>query len=524
MHLKYLLISIALLFTINTIGQKNQQASNKELTDYYLESWNTNLDSTMSSWIVKRNLTDGERKARAELVGIPGYSEMECQKYITDIHSTIPMRYHPRVNQIVTTFLNQNGSLGIGLAYSEYLDSEFEKLLTEANLPLELKHLPLALSAMNNKAFNKVGAAGQWQLMYTNARRQGLRVDSYVDERLAIHKSAKAAISELKILFELYKNWELTLAAYACGPTNVNKAIRRNNNQFDFYEIYASLPEYNRDIVPAFTAACIVAHHQEAFNIKKPNWDFTVKVDTVEVSSRLHFIQLERILKISIEELQFLNPQYKYDIVPAIDEVFEVLLPAGNLEKFNELEDSIYHFQDTILFQLKKAVVLPPAAKGRHYARYEPELPPDNSTLLYYTIRSGDNLGYISSWYGVKVREIEDWNNIYDPRRLKLGKKLKIYVPKNKAAYYKPVNDLSFEQKQKRVGKTVSAGSKTAAPKKEEPLGKDFFWYTVRSGESPYTIAKKYNGVSADDILRWNSIKDPRNIKVGQKLKIKKIK
>jgi len=415
-------------------------------------------------------------------------------------------------------------ALGQALAYADYLAPVFEQALKKEGLPMVLKNLPFALSCLHSKATNKIGDGGVWQLKYANGRRQGLRIDSYVDERRDLTDASQAAARELKSFYDLYEqNWELALAAYACGPTNVNKAIRRNNNQLNIDSIYKSLPDYGRDIVAAFSASCLINQFSKELGISKIPLDFKMEVDTIAISQRLHFIQIQDLMQIPIAELRYLNPKYKFDIVPAVHEVLYLFLPKGTMAKFNELEDSIYHYKDTILFNLKKAVILPPAAKGRHYARYEPELPPDNSTLLHYTIKSGDNLGYIASWYGVKVRQIEDWNNIYDPRRLKLGKKLKIYVPDKKAAYYKGVNAMSFEQKQKRVGKTVAAKKKQQA-KKEEPLGKDFFWYTVKSGESPYTIAKKYSGVSADDILRWNNIKDARSIDVGQKLKIKKVR
>lgn len=523
--MKYALLSI-LFFLISghLFSQKNKQTSDLERGNYHQKFWNTNLDSLSESWIIKKNSSPAQSKAQSENSSPILLSKEKYNQYFNELVTDLPLNNHPKVEEILNSILLQKKDLGIALSYSDYLSVEFEKALKQNALPTQLKYLPLTLSALNVKAINKTGAGGVWLMMYANARRQGLRVDSYVDERRDIHLATQGAVRELKSYFELYKDWELALAAYICGPTNVNKAIRRNNNKFDFYTIYSSLPDYGRDIVPALTAISIVNQFANELELNKPQWDYYQKVDTIEVSKRLHFIQIQDIMNIPINELRHLNPKYKFDIVPAIDEVFHLYLPAGNIALFNELEDSIYNYKDTILFNLKKPVVLPPAAKGRHYARYEPELPPDNSALVHYTIKSGDNLGYISSWYGVKVRQIEDWNNIYDPRRLKLGRKLKIYVPEKKASYYKVVDELSFEQKQKRVGKATSASNTKTQPKKEEPLGKDFFWYTVRSGESPYTIAKKYPGVTSDDILRWNNITNPRNIKVGQKLKIKRIK
>lgn len=219
-----------------------------------------------------------------------------------------------------------------------------------------------------------------------------------------------------------------------------------------------------------------------------------------------------------MDTLTFLNAQYKQDIIPAVSEVYNVLIPKAYLAKFNELEDSVYKFQDSILFAISKPVILPPPSKNRHYASFEPEQIPDGSAKILYTLKSGDNLGYISSWFDVKIRQIEDWNNIYDPRRLRAGKKIKIYVDVEKKSYYSKLETMSFAEKQKRVGKTVKAKS----VKKVEPLGKDWFYHTVKSGESPSVIAGKYKNVSTDDILRWNNITNARSIQIGQKLKIKK--
>jgi len=521
-YLRHTILSVVFILCSWTVSAQQNPTSEQ---DYYAAFWLKNTDSLKNAWIIQKQLPKTYGKAAAELGNQTTISPEKLDKYIAKLDTGISFQNTSRVANLISIYLQHKDRLEIGLTYSEFLRTEFENALRQNGLPLILRNLPLALSAMNNKAIGKTGAGGLWQMMYANGRRESLRIDSYVDERRDIHLASIAAAKELKAFYKLYQNWDLALAAYTCGPTNVNKAIRRNDNQMDFYRIYASLPDYGRDVVPALTAISILEKFPKDFGLHKLNLDFLIPTDTIEVSKRLHFAQIQDIMHIPIEELRYLNPKYKFDIVPAIDEVFYIYLPAGKLSEFNELEDSIYHYKDTVLFNLKKPVVLPPAAKGRHYARYEPELPPDNSTLLHYTIKSGDNLGYIASWYGVKVREIEDWNNIYDPRRLKLGRKLKIYVPEDKANYYKGVDAMTFEQKQKRVGKSVSSSeSASHAPKKEEPLGKDFFWYTVKSGESPYTIAKKYPGVSSDDILRWNNISNARNIKVGQKLKIKRVK
>ncbi len=490
-----------------------------ESDDYYLNFWKQNLDSLN----IETDMPARFQMTYASQI-IPGYSETDFKEIISQLKSDLPLRYDSRVGDILSFYIQNGDKTAFALAYSEQLGEQFQKQLKAASLPTTLKYLPLALTAMNNKALGKTGAAGLWQLMYSTGRKEGLNIDSYVDERRNIEKSTTAAISELKQLYNLYQNWELALGAYACGPSNVNKSIRRLQNQQDYYILYSNLPEFGRDIVPALTAAAILSQFHDDFKIKIPKIDFNIIVDTVEISQRLHFKQLNGVLNISLDTLRFLNPQYKLDIVPAINQVYTIYLPQGNLIKFNALEDSIYHYKDSLLFELKKPMILPPPSKERHYAKYEPQRVPDGSALLYYHIKSGDNLGFVAAWYNVKVRQIEDWNNIYDPRRIQIGKKLKIYVPEDKVNYYRKVDELSYDEKQKRVGKTSNSttNTKTTAKKKEEPLGSDWFYHTVKSGESPYIIAKKYNGVSPEDILRWNNIEDARYIQIGQKLKIKK--
>lgn len=485
--------------------------------DYYLNFWQQNLDSLNECAQNTLHITP-----ISPAKNIPGYNEKNYKELINQLNGDIPLRYDSRVGDILSFYIQNAEKTAFAISYSNYLSTKFSSELEKAGLPKSLKYLPLAISAMNKKAMNKAGAEGLWQLKYSAARKEGLNINSYIDERRNIDKSTAAAIAELKQLYGLYQNWDLALGAFACGPSNINKSIRRVNNQMDYYVIYPLLPDFGRDIIPAFTAAALISQYPEDFGLKIPEIDFSIPIDTLEVSQRLHFVQLNKVIGIPLDTLRFLNPEYKNNIVPAINKVYYIMIPKGYLAEFNKYEDSIYHYKDSLLFELKKSVILPPPSKERHYAKYEPERIPDGSALVYYHIKSGDNLGYVASWYGVKNSQIEDWNNVYDPRRLQIGKKLKIYVPEEKENYYKTFDNLSFQEKQKRIGKASSSSSQKTTKKPEEPLGKDWFYHTVKSGESPYTIAKKYKGVSADDILRWNNIKNPKYIKPGQKLKIKK--
>ncbi len=510
-HLRHIIFTTLILIVFNSLAQKKNITN--QVNDYYIQQWNKNLVSLIND--DSNSLVSSAAFVEHNLLSI---SDFKYDKYISNIDSDIELKYDTRVGEILNNYIQNGKNTGKALSYSHFLAVDFETALKEAKLPITLKYLPFALSAMNNLAVEKTGAAGLWQLRYSAARKEGLNIDSYVDERRDIKKATTAAVSELKQLYQIYKNWDLAIAAYTCGASNVNKSILRSNNQMSYDSIYTLLPDFGKDIIPALTASVILHNFADSLNICNNNISFEIDIDTLEVSQQLHLKQLNGVLGISMDTLTFLNPQYKQDIIPAVSEVYNVIIPKHYLAKFNELEDSVYKFQDSLLFDISKPVILPPPSKNRHYAKYEPEQVPDGSAKIIYTIKSGDNLGYISSWFDVKVRQIEDWNNIYDPRRIRAGKKIKIYVDLEKKSYYKKLETMSFSQKQKREGKTVKAKS----TKKAEPLGKDWFYHTVKSGESPSVIAGKYKNVSTDDILRWNNIKDARSIQIGQKLKIKK--
>ena len=246
--------------------------------------------------------------------------------------------------------------------------------------------------------------------------------------------------------------------------------------------------------------------------------DLPIMTDTMNINQNLHFGQVSEMINIPIELLRELNPQYKNDIVPGReDRVYQLKIPQEFSLAFVDKSDTMYTHKDSIFFA-KKEVIAPKKYEG---GGITPPPSTKNLKAVTYTIKSGDNLGFISSWYNVKVSDIKYWNNIYK-NRIRAGKPLTIYVPKSKYSYYSKVNSLSFAEKQKRVGKTVTAS--TQKPKTVAKYDKNakYIYYKVRSGDNFWSIAKKYSGVSNTDIMELNGITDAGSLKVGQDLRIKK--
>jgi len=369
----------------------------------------------------------------------------------------------------------------------------FEEHLDKYDMPLELKYLPVIESALNPKAKSRVGAGGLWQFMYRTGKMFGLEVTSYYDERSDVYKSTDAACRYLKSLHKMYKDWNMALAAYNCGPGNVNKAIRRSGGKKTYWEIRNFLPRETRGYVPAFLAVNYVMAYASEHNIypKTPD-NVCFNVDTVTLSDHLSFAQISEYLDLSIEYIEFLNPTYKQNFIPNTGEANTLCLPVDKMGEFLINEKTIYALKtekdkkDSIAFAQNKPIA--PGKKG-------------NATV--YRVKSGDVLGTIANRYHCRVSQLKDWNNLYSDR-LRIGQKLYIYAKPSAAVQNK---------------KKASVAAQKAVPKSD---GK-FMYHTVKSGDNLWDIANKYDNVSVEQIQKLNKAINIRQLKLGTKLKIKPI-
>ncbi len=444
------------------------------------------------------------------------FSDSEYVEQLANLVSIIDLTYNQKVKAFINLYANKRRpQVAKMIGLSEYYFPIIEEYLDRADLPLELKYLPIIESALNTRARSRAGAVGLWQFMYGTGKIYGLEINSYVDERMDPVKSTIAATKFLKDLYAKYKDWTLVIAAYNCGPGNVNKAIKRSHGKRNFWEIYYRLPRETRGYVPAFIAAnYIMNYYDTLYHITPEKYNLNIKTDTIIVNEFLHLKQVAEVLNIPIETLRNLNPQYKRDIIPAKTRTYPLRLPEQYTLSFIELKDSIFNYKDSIFFNDKNKLITPPKYErySRHRRTHYAPPPTKNMIKIFYTVKPGDNVGYIASWYKVRVNDIRYWNNLYRDR-IRVGQKLVIYKNKNVASKFINIDKMSFEQKQKMVGKKVEK-NKTS---KKKYKGKHTI-YTVKRGDNFWTIAKRYPGVSNYDIMKANGISDPSSLKVGQKL------
>lgn len=300
---------------------------------------------------------------------------------------------------------------------AEYYFPIFEDILAKHDLPYELCYMPVIESALNPQARSHMGATGLWQFMPATGKKYGLEINSLVDERMAPIRSTEAACLFLKNLYAIFQDWNLVIAAYNCGPGNVNKAIHRAGGKRDFWSIYPYLPSETRGYLPIFIAASYAMNYAEAHGICPAIPLTTMASDTIVTTQRQHLKQIADNIDIPLAELRRLNPQYPRDIIPG-GKAYAICLP---IEKAGVYIDK----QDTILAYQAKELI--------HNRRDEIELLHRTSVnggysingVTYYKIKEGDTLGGIAKKFRVSVKQLKAWNGLKSDM-IRAGKTLKI--------------------------------------------------------------------------------------------------
>ena len=508
--------SFSFVFGQNTEKRDSVFNSTEDVTE--------DLDSLLYLWYAKYDTIPSDQFTDIDTTYETEVSDSIIKERLDNLVSIIDMPYNEKVDAFINLYVNKRSKqMSNMLGLSEYYFPMIEGYLDKYDLPLELKYMAVIESALNPRARSRVGATGLWQFMYATGKIYGLEVNSYVDYRRDPVQASEAAAKFLKDLYAIYHDWTLVIAAYNCGPGNVNKAIRRSGGKRDFWEIYNRLPRETRGYVPAFIAANYAFAYHKEYNIVPNKIELNIATDTIMIDEFLHFEQISNVINISVEDLRDLNPQYKKDIIPAKVRTYPLRLPLKYVDDFITYKDSIFAYNDSLYFSPDRKVVAPPKyQKGSSQAASYSPPPTKDAVKIMYTVKTGDNVGFIASWYGVRVSDVGYWNNLYKSR-IKAGQKLVIYKNKNKASNYVNVDKMSFDAKQKMVGKSTTKKTTTKPSTKTttKTSGK-YVYYTVRQGDNFWSIAKKYPGVSNEDIMKINGIKDPTSLRAGQKLKIKK--
>lgn len=492
------LIVLALMaVTVSAAPKKKSILSLKEsITDeaiVYPYSFEINTQEMQKNWYLQNYAVvdaNVESKSPNEV------SDAEYIQRLRAIPSGIELPYNQVVKSYITRYITRERTMVSQiLGMSPYYMPIFERALEKEGLPHELKFIPIIESALDPNVVSSAGAAGLWQFMVDTGKGLGLEVNSLVDERRDPYRSSNAAASYFKQLYGIYNDWSLAIAAYNCGPANVNKALRRakskDNENPDFWSIYEYLPRETRGYVPAFIAATYVMNNYQKHNISPALSKKPLIIDTVMVHHRVNFNQISSVLNIPVEEIRILNPQYRHDIIPGDTHPYSLALPSQQIYSYIMVEDSImsyrkdlYTTRDVVepgnhnssvtqqMVDPKEAAksVVQTKQEQRQVAQAKPTVsatPVSNNESVeakYHKVKRGETLESIADEYNMSVAELMALNDL-NRKHVSRGQVLKITGERKQQQTEQPKTTTSYAVAQAKQ----SASTKQAAPKKEAP-------------------------------------------------------
>lgn len=470
-RIKTLLLALAASFITATaqtdeITVHNDQNGRDEVIDLP-EGMSVSCDSLINEWMAKKYLYPDTTCANPDYN--PTFTTEEYQERLRRLPVVMEMPY----NSVVQKFIDQySGRLRRTVSYAlgagNFYIPIFEEALDYYGLPLELKYLPVIESALEPKAKSPAGAVGLWQFMLATGKRYDLKVNSLIDERQDPYKSSWAAARYLRDLYKIYRDWNLVIAAYNCGPTNVNKAIHRADGVRDYWTIYPYLPSETRGYVPAFIAANYIMNYYCEHNICPMKTKLPITTDTVTIMRDLHMQQVAELCNVDVEAIQALNPQYRTQLIPGSSGPMTLRLPTETLNTFIDLKDSVYNYRVDELLTRRSCV---------------------------------------------EVDERLDNRSVASKRRAARQQSASESSSSSRRSASK-----SSSRKSSRSSSSKSSSRSSRSSKKSKKV-KSSASTTVRKGDTLIEIAHR-NGTTVEKLKKKNKIKG-NMIKPGQKLKVK---
>src|SRR6266550_155748 len=271
-------------------------------------------------------------------------------------------------------------------------------------LPTDLAFTAMIESGFNPRAVSRVGAKGLWQFMASTARRYGLRVDRWVDERLDPEKSTVAAARYLNDLYVRYGSWELAQAAYNAGEVKIDKAIRGTGST-DFWDLSRSkyLKRETKDFVPAIQAAMVIGRDPGQYGFE-PRPVSLPDVERVTAPAGTDLRKLANTTGISFQTLRSLNPVLVRSITPP-GRTWEVRVPGGSREVM------------TAALTPHRKVAAPAVAAA-------PSRRPAGTGI--HVVRTRDTVSSIAKLYGVSTTDVVRWNNLENGDAIQPGDRLRV--------------------------------------------------------------------------------------------------
>ncbi|MGP8154237.1 MAG: LysM peptidoglycan-binding domain-containing protein [Smithella sp.] len=345
------------------------------------------------------------------------------------------------------------------------------KELKKAGLPEELLWLPLVESFFKINAYSRARALGLWQFIPSTGYKFGLSRDEWVDERMDVQESTKAAIAYLKELHSMFGDWLTVLAAYNCGEGRVLRVISRQNiNYMDgFWDLYRQLPNETARYVPRFLATLHIVKNPQKYGFDDlSNTEKPIAFESVKVNKMMKLKDIAEKIEVSEDVLNLLNSDLRYKITP--DHEYNLKLPEESLDKFNLVVNDI------------------PLAEKPHFVSARPD-------FIKHKVKRGETIYSIAKKYDIPVSMIVSCNRLGSKRKLVQGRRITIPITKERNYAESKSHQINYRMK------TASSGR-----------------YKVKKGETLSMISRRFS-IPLDQLKEWNNLKTGK-INAGQMLKL----
>ncbi len=445
------------------------------------------------------------------------------QLVVTGLHDEIPIIMNAYVKAEIKRFTGPERNFFIqsmerAARYRPYIVEELKK----AGMPEELSWLPLVESGFKLRALSSARALGLWQFIPSTGHKFGLNRNHYIDERMDPEKSTLAAIAYLNELHNLFGDWTTALASYNCGEYRVLRTIRRQKINYldNFWDLHQSLPRETSRYVPRFLATLHIVNNLEKYNMEIKNPQLPLEYESFAVKKQIRLKDIAKAIDISPKLLTKLNPELRHALLPP--ETYQLKIPREKASIFLSKLDKI------------KTTYSPPPM------------------YVYHRVRKGETLSGISRKYKTSISTISRANNISKTHRIYAGKVLKIPSRQNKSnMVIAKAKNIKGSSQNKPIRYKVNRGDNlwiiakrfstttkqimavNKLPNTNLHIGQTLYitpndqfvskkgksTYKVRSGDSPFLIAKQHN-MNLNRFLSLNHLDKRSKIFPGQKLKI----
>lgn len=370
---------------------------------------------------------------------ISSYQKVNGQivENLQSINSQLPLEYNDLVRDEISSYTRavSNTHQKALNEFSRY-DSALKVLFTKYHLPLDLRYACLALTGFDNTKSYYQGREGVFKLTYRVAKKHGINITNFVDERRNVLKSAEVFCKEISRIYEKTNDWKSALVIYSSSDVEWQRArISSQDSIGDFWKINSFLDHKYQGVYPKLIAAIYFAnfYSELGYNINP----MPVKTQSVSIERTVTFDTLSLKLGIDKKVLTEINPNFKKGIVPKTAVTYTIEIPVKKVDLFFELGDSVYGIAPK---KLSKVNV------GSNDSKVIKSIPQKTHATLIYRVKSGDALLLIADIYDCSLSTLKMWNGIRGSR-INVNQRLYVKVPVSKKAYYMKMNRMTMAQK-----------------------------------------------------------------------------